>query len=602
MSSYISAAFSAIKENIPYALDGVGSLTGPTLNGWVEKAKVASQKHDYGLKGLFQAIQVWSAMNRMMEAAKLAGSTFAIPPTVRWVCIGAPIAFALIRKTVDPLTVKLGQEHPVIVGFARRTFCLIEDHIGTASQVASLTSYIVIGFFGQPVVGAFGVAWVVVGFCDRLGVEVFKSDKPLPQVLSVISAIFIYMQEDLPIIGKALALQKILEVVNNLTASVTLTNPKRKPKAQLDETAETKCTFWKDGVPDLIISQNHFDLVEQIPESTVTEFTTYTLAEDLSDNDLSEETKKMVSAHPGFIYSKDREKGIVFFLNSRKAAYDAFIEKINEPPNKTHIYQQISSYRNGLKKEEQEEFIIEKINDPANKTGCNMYKRISSYMGTLSDEKQEEFIVRMMLNMENYSAERALFEAYYSATESDSYSLDEKIYRKLGQIREKLYWENELSENGGRAFGVPSLTLFASEPYLTNEKELTTPLCESYYTTMMTELKPFEQHIKEECKFYLTNLDENATIQRCKDYIVKLKESDNTITEEEIKKKETELIASWSRFFKTLKKDVDDGTLDKSLKDETDTESWIKFYLAKKGILKAPVGLEMIWRVPQTEQ
>lgn len=466
-------------ENIPFVLDGVGYLTGPAITSWQRKEN-AVKTHQYVQKGFFQAIQVWATSNRIRDAMTLAKSTFAVPPAVRWICIGAPIALALVRQYIDPLTIQLGKDHPAVVTFVRRNFCLIEDHIGTGTQVVALVSYIAIGFFGQPLLGAFGVVCVTVGLCERFGFEACKEHNPLSRLLLAASGVFTFMQVDVIAIGKGLSLANIVQALQG-KGSLAVEDSKRQPKANLGKTPENidillglDTTF-----KNLAISSNHLDLVETIPNNIEKcDFGIFKGSYALSfDGKIDQEVIDLVENEPSFIYSVDREKGVAHFLESKKAAFHAFVDKMADSKNET-------------------------LHRMGTTVGLN-YKKLN-----LDVKDQQVTMVKLALEMEKTSGENVIYMKYNSLTEKDSnLTLEQKIYRKLGEVREKLFWESGMSEDAGRAFGVPSLTLYPKDPkkpYMTNEKEyaqavnsFNQAISTCYYQTVFTELKAFDKEIKE---------------------------------------------------------------------------------------------------------
>ncbi len=147
--------------------DGFGILTGRAISGKRQNEDYWRNQFNYTNAGINQGIQVWAVFNRAIEVLKLAGSDKEIPSLVRWICVGTPIVLGLARQKLDPLTIEVDGKNFSILRYVRRVFCFIQDHIGTASQVAALVSYVAIGFFGQPLLGSFGAAWVVFGFFER---------------------------------------------------------------------------------------------------------------------------------------------------------------------------------------------------------------------------------------------------------------------------------------------------------------------------------------------------------------------------------------------------------------------------------------------------
>jgi hypothetical protein len=470
MSWVISSAI----ENIPFVADGVGYLTGPTITSWQRKEN-AFKTHQYVEKSFFKAIQVYAVFNRISDVLILAKSTFRVPPTVQWVCLGTPIVLALVRKHIDPLTIKLGKDHPSVVSFVRRNFCLIEDHIGTASQVAALTSYIVIGFFGQPLLGVFGVICVTVGLCERFGFEACKEHNPLPRLLLAASGVFTFMQVNVTAIGKGLSLTSIF-IASKGKESLAVEDQKRKPRKELLKTPnDLDILLGLDTTfKNLQISSNHLDLLETIPNRTEKcdfEILKSSFATSF-DGKIDQAVMELVECEPSFIYSPDRENGVKFFFESKKAAFDAFFDKVKDSTNET------------LK---------------------SMGNEVGLHFEGLTIEEQKLFIVKLALEMERTSGESAIYKAYHAVTEKDSTLTEEqKIYRKLGELRENLFWESGMSEDAGRAFGVPSLMLSEQMPYLINEtefdkavKSFTQSISALYHQAVFGELKAFDKEIKE---------------------------------------------------------------------------------------------------------
>lgn len=483
----ISWIYNSVSTVAQLGLDGTGALTGSAINYVRRKEDAWGKNHQYDWKGLCQAVQVWSAFNRMAEVLQLSSPTAGIPPTIRLVCIGAPIAMALIRTNLDPLTVKLGEKHPVIVGFARRAFCLIEDNIGNAAQVAAGVSYVAMIFFGQPLVGAFGVAWIAIGFCDRLGFEACNEKNPLNKVLLSASAILTIKRMGIFSFEGGYAMQSLSAAFGagmGGEAAGSENNPQRQPKKDINETESTKFDLSKEDIPEdhaTQISSNHLDVVETIYDVEYKgDFQNWKTLFAKSFGEEKNEIKDIVEKQKNFIHSVDRELGYLAFIKSKQPAFDAFVDKLS---------------------------------DPENETLHRMAKRLGNHLDKLKDEEKVHLILQFALTMDQTSGERAVYEAYSKITVDDPRGVAWKIYRALGDLREKLFWESQdhftqtgLSDDAGRTFGVPSLTLLSKTPHITNQGENIKGLYSDYFSIMPKALEPFDKEIKQECLNYIKGL------------------------------------------------------------------------------------------------
>lgn len=141
------------------------------------------------LKALFQTIQVHTVISQADEVLKIADPAMEISSTVKLVCVGTPFALILVRRTIESIPVEIGEGYPLIVGYARRVFSVIKDHIGTAAQVAAAVAYCAMIYFGQRLLGTLGLAWITLGFASRHDVEVCKENKPVYRGLMLGSAV-----------------------------------------------------------------------------------------------------------------------------------------------------------------------------------------------------------------------------------------------------------------------------------------------------------------------------------------------------------------------------------------------------------------------------